>query len=848
MIKKLSIVSITLILFAPVFWNWEDVINELEKKAEQEKVKELNETFTLKKFQTKERFENFILDKVYDKVIDSCSKRYYPQPYYRYYKMGWDIMLKNSVADKDMVKSTSNHIVEWMWWEDEVSYWDTNLQKKWVDEPEIIKLSKDNIAYYNQKDNKIYIIKSPNNNWTLDIDSVNIQDTIKIPSLIWKHSVQMFYVDDKLVVVGSRYSQHFWWNITDVVFYNIKDGKASFDRLVDIKWNYKDARIIDWRVYIITNYSFSNLTQNICNNIYKDLWEKIKNLEKKDFDYSKIQEEFDKLLQEYKKNIDKKELLEVIKNKLIQKSIDMKIDKNTKYKFNWKDYPLDIDIISPSLDNIIFLPTNFDNLNIYNLRFNIVNIIDIDKKEKSSQYVIFWNMSNGVIHATKDSLYLVNNYYIDYNWTCPMNIKCMCALPYYYRGNFTLIHKFSINWKELNYIDSSVISWQPINQYSMDEDTNWNFRIFTKSTYPNRKTELFTFDNRLKLLGMINDIAPGEELKSSRFIEDKAYLVTFKTTDPLFVIDLQDHTNPKIIWKLKIPWYSLYLHPYKKVASKQYLIGIWQQAEAVSNYYALPKNIKIDLYEIDYASTSWDYIKVIQKYKKVIWNEEKTWSNGSYTPVFDNPRSFINYNNEDGTINILLPVYLVEDRKTQRCTVNYIWKDGERIEDGEECYTNYTKLPYFIGIKGFNIDENNWITEIISKNYIELYDKAGEKDINQYNYRNENHRVSYYSLWKDIVPFLINNNFLDMFKGKENQTVIFNDKFKVKLSEKRIKEDINTQCYYKKPAPWTITCEMYCWKRWVLQDDWNCEQIKVSAACSCPWFETKDQCEKECKK
>jgi uncharacterized secreted protein with C-terminal beta-propeller domain len=46
---------------------------------------------------------------------------------------------------------------------------------------------------------------------------------------------------------------------------------------------------------------------------------------------------------------------------------------------------------------------------------------------------------------------------------------------------------------------------------------------------------------------MLRHIAPGEEFKSSRFIQDKAYLVTFKATDPLFVIDLKDIKNPKIL-------------------------------------------------------------------------------------------------------------------------------------------------------------------------------------------------------------------------------------------------------------------------------------------------------------
>jgi uncharacterized secreted protein with C-terminal beta-propeller domain len=39
-------------------------------------------------------------------------------------------------------------------------------------------------------------------------------------------------------------------------------------------------------------------------------------------------------------------------------------------------------------------------------------------------------------------------------------------------------------------------------------------------------------------------------------------MVTFKTVDPLFMIDLKDPQNPAILGALKIPGYSDYLHPY----------------------------------------------------------------------------------------------------------------------------------------------------------------------------------------------------------------------------------------------------------------------------------------------
>jgi len=865
MIKKLSLLSLLSIVFLTpftAFWDWQDVINSLEKKVEQAKVKELNESFKLEKFDTKEKFETFLVDKLYDKILDSCSKKFYPRPYPILYGSvrWWETLLQNSIskdAPEDTIMHNTNSAV---WWSEKVSYGKTNLQKQWVDEPEILKLSKDFIAYYDKQQWKIYIIKSPNDNWKLDINTVHILDTITVPSIIRKYNVQMFFVNNQLIVLGSRYSNNFQGDITDVVFYNIDDNwKAKFDRIYDIKWNFKHARIINWKVYIITDYSFSNIVNSICKRyIYdKTFVSKInttkenivKEYSKQKYDYNtinqKLKQDIDKLVEEHKNSLDKQKILNIIKDKFIQSSIDIKIDKTKKFNFNWKIYPIDIDLISPSLDNIIFLPTNFDKLNIYDLKFNLVNIIDLNKQVKSNQYVIFWNMSNGQIHMTQKSLYLVNNYYVDYNWRCPVGRYCI--LPYYYRWNFTLIHKLSLDWANLDYVNSVVISWQPINQYSMDEDLSWNFRIFTQSSYPTRKTELFTFDKSLNLLGMLDNIATWEQFKSSRFIEDKAYLVTFKATDPLFVIDLKDLKNPKIVWELKIPWYSLYLHPYKKVWSKQYLIWIWQQAEEVYWNRSLPKNIKIDLYEVDYASQSWDYIKVSQKYRKVFWNEEQVWNGWSYTPVFDNPRSFVSYKTENNTMDIVLPVYLAEDAKQENCYINYIWQDWKKIENSKRCNTNSIKQPYFIWIKWLNIDENKWITEIISKNYIDLYKKANVSTnknsyYNNYTYKNEDHRASYYKLWEDIIPFEVNNNFLNIFKQDKDKTISFNEKFKVKNS-------VNNQCYYKKPSRWTTTCQMYCGGRWVLWDDWkSCEQIIVNAACSCPWFDIKSQCEKECVK
>ena len=66
---------------------------------------------------------------------------------------------------------------------------------------------------------------------------------------------------------------------------------------------------------------------------------------------------------------------------------------------------------------------------------------------------------------------------------------------------------------------------------------------------------------------------------ASRFIGNKAYLVTYKNTDPLFVIDLSNPKKPKVLGELKIPGYSTYLHPY----DENHLIGIGMDTKEIIN-------------------------------------------------------------------------------------------------------------------------------------------------------------------------------------------------------------------------------------------------------------------------
>ena len=70
----------------------------------------------------------------------------------------------------------------------------------------------------------------------------------------------------------------------------------------------------------------------------------------------------------------------------------------------------------------------------------------------------------------------------------------------------------------------------------------------------------------LEEIGKVDGIAPEERIWSARFDGDRAYLVTFRQIDPLWVIDLSNPAQPIILGELEIPGVSTYIHPLSKDA------------------------------------------------------------------------------------------------------------------------------------------------------------------------------------------------------------------------------------------------------------------------------------------
>lgn len=185
-----------------------------------------------------------------------------------------------------------------------------------------------------------------------------------------------------------------------------------------------------------------------------------------------------------------------------------------------------------------------------------------------------------------------------------------------------------------------------LNQFSMDEFDN-HFRIAT-TTWLNGtlQNNIYVLNMNLSIVGTLENLATGENLHSARFMGNRCYLVTFKTIDPLFVIDLSDPTNPEVLGELKIPGYSDYLHPY----DENHLIGVGKETvEADGGSFAWYQGVKISIFDVSNVGNP------IQMANYTIGDR------GTDSPVLSDHKAFLFDRSKD---LLVIPVLVAEINET----------------------------------------------------------------------------------------------------------------------------------------------------------------------------------------
>ena len=195
----------------------------------------------------------------------------------------------------------------------------------------------------------------------------------------------------------------------------------------------------------------------------------------------------------------------------------------------------------------------------------------------------------------------------------------------------TEIHKFALDSLTPDYRGTGSVAghlgWQQdLKPFRMSEH-NDVLRIITytgnQADGDSSPAHLYTLAENTKtstldILGSLpNEARPallgklGEQIYATRFIGSRAYLVTFRTTDPLYIVDLSNPSDPFIASELEINGYSDYLHP----VGENYLLGIGKDAVASTDSGdgrgAWDQGVKLSLIDISDASAPYEKQQII---------------------------------------------------------------------------------------------------------------------------------------------------------------------------------------------------------------------------------------------
>ncbi len=211
-------------------------------------------------------------------------------------------------------------------------------------------------------------------------------------------------------------------------------------------------------------------------------------------------------------------------------------------------------------------------------------------------------------------------------------------------GPDTMLYKFALDNGAVTYTAQGKVPGTVLNQFSMDEYKG-HLRLATTTGFSwgndgeISKNNVYILDQALQITGRVEDLAPGEKIYSVRFLEKKGYMVTFRTVDPLFVIDLQDPHRPRLLGALKIPGYSNYLHPY----DENHILGFGKETMEIPQKdhqgriigsTVIDLGMKLSLFDVSNVQNPVEKFKttiggqgthseLLQNHKALLWSKEK---------------------------------------------------------------------------------------------------------------------------------------------------------------------------------------------------------------------------------
>ncbi|WP_181411090.1 beta-propeller domain-containing protein [Nocardioides humi] len=192
------------------------------------------------------------------------------------------------------------------------------------------------------------------------------------------------------------------------------------------------------------------------------------------------------------------------------------------------------------------------------LALGTTSVVGFDAAEPGSVDAIGLAGRADIAYESADHLYLASSG-AGSMWRCVD--WCDVGAP---AGGSSYLFDFALDGTRATHVASGEVEGAIRDRWSLDEAGG----VLRVAVGPTSETGNFnsvlTLERRGQDLverGRLDGLGRNEEIRSVRWFDDLAIIVTFRRVDPLYAVDLTDTTTPRLLGELKIPGFSSYLHP-----------------------------------------------------------------------------------------------------------------------------------------------------------------------------------------------------------------------------------------------------------------------------------------------
>lgn len=221
--------------------------------------------------------------------------------------------------------------------------------------------------------------------------------------------------------------------------------------------------------------------------------------------------------------------------------------------------------------------------------YGLTTIVTLDVTNPTGDPVSTSIVANaGTIYASTAALYVTDT---QYDWSGFWEVT----------RTDTEIHKLRFTETGTEYAASGLVPGRPLNQYSLGEHNDYLRIATTEDDFSgtagstNNVYVLAEQGDDLATVGSVEDIGQGEIIYAARFIGDRGFVVTFRRTDPLFVIDLSNPEAPVMAGELITPGYSDHI----QLLDQNHLLTIGKDADAdPTGDWAWIKGVQLSVFDV----------------------------------------------------------------------------------------------------------------------------------------------------------------------------------------------------------------------------------------------------------